>query len=438
MRTVTKFKLAAVVVVLSTIGAMALGAAASAPPPGTGWIQGIAPSALPTTCTASSSGGWGLTEGLSEVKPMNIFITTAAMYSQYPGNNPAGYRPMTWQPSEPCRMAATSYPISDIAIGDVRSQLLYCDDTVNYYDSCTYMKGSDLYVGKVTHSGPDVTERNEIWCANSEWSKRSEWYRYADDTGAGRGDIVQANPSITNSTGYSITGGAYNSSCPFITEIKLSVTYGLYLSTPSVLHDATVIHTSLYWIPGRFIASNPYKSKTPIGLLCAVDITLPQCVGVPGGDETDVSETCPGAPEMTWGNWGWLGDFVFYWANCLFIPTSSLGDSGGRVADAWAASSGGQAVDSVTNTMEALGGITESCGEFVSPVASFPLTMNTCDLATDFLPLKLILAVLALGFTGWFIVKFVMTAFVSIVPGTKVEAFGDRLQKILNQKAGEL
>lgn len=382
-------------VCLVMLGATSASARTS-PPPGSGWKWGIAPSALPTSCSndwgTPTTGGWDERQWISDG---TIAANTASP--------PPAIRALVLEFGEPCYVAGAF--TSSIRWGMVEGQMSYGSA------GTPPSVGSEIYIG-ASAAHPASEHLTYLRCQSSEWATTYTDVYMTTSGGWFLGGLSFGDGAVHNTSGHNWAWDP-SASCAYIREIHLSV---CPLSGFSQTGGTCV---PAIWSAERSFKGVLYEDDPPEEAICKVHPEHPDCVYVLPPetiDGTDFDTVCAYAPVFGWGDWNWLKDFVGHYARCLFQPVNGF-DREGSVGLAWEDSPASE----LNTDMASIAGsvdVTEACGMLFNTGSWSVMPdfgVNTCTWGSWGGPLKTFLSAVVTIFGGIWLIWLTVNTIVGVL-----------------------
>lgn len=208
--------------------------------------------------------------------------------------------------------------------------------------------------------------------------------------------------------------GVSSTSCAYIVSITLRVCTFFEGEPAGCLY--------MEWNADRWRTHTAYPGGDDEGLnlVCTLYPDTPGCYEVLNPtvvDGSDFNAVCGSPPAPAWLDFGWLPEFIGYYAHCLFVPANGW-DRLGWQATAWDASPLGGIADVLTELQTSLA-ISETCGPIGGDAGhGFNFTMSTCTW-TWAAPMKNVLTLAIVIGIAWWVITFV-TRMVIGIPNRKV------------------
>ncbi len=278
--------------------------------------------------------------------------------------------------------------------------------------------------------GPDFGSDVLIRCQASLWSKtstqvignRMNWGSLNNSKDGGA--VYSPGARFLEGTGSNIKWSA--TACPYLVSITFTLhTYAVPTTdvSPNVPRDDWTIT----WSAQRYADGTPYSAAgNPERALCWGIPTAEKprsCLDLlpdPSFDGTDPALVCGDAPEMTWGDFGWLAESIGYYAGCLFNPANGW-DPHGSIPRAWDSSAGGQLAGAIT-TASASFSFSDGCGVLtVLEFGSFTQSLDSCTWSSWAPPIKGFISVAILLAVSFWAVGFIVDNVTSVITKTRMD-----------------
>lgn len=349
-------------------------------------------------------------------------------------NGRAGTAPTVPHPTRPIATWLGEPCVQDVADGargsrwiiPTYSQALSVSGA-NSSIGCTASFASCWFSGQVTIASAPTATDSYIRCASSEWSTtQTAWFAPAGTAAASVGNATIPEGSLLRQ-GHSFFNGNNSSAvtpslaqCPYVTSIFVTTCVyeedvpegGTYPNETRVCHGQT-------WTAERVFQQKVYTPDDPMVELCRLSpgasALCPSILdGVPP-DGTDYDVVCAGAPELTFGDWDALPQWIGHFAHCLFAPANGF-DRKGLVSTAWSSSAAGEVAIAASDAVGAYNW-SESCGVIGTGTGSTfgTVAIDTCSWSSWAGSIRTILSVGILALGGWYIVQFIWSSALSVV-----------------------
>lgn len=228
--------------------------------------------------------------------------------------------------------------------------------------------------------------------------------------------ILDDGVAVSWTTEGTITTGAEAADCPYIVSMLIVVC--VYVG-----HDPDEYGcTDMQWISERFNEGRTYSGSeggTPEESMCALYPATEGCYEVlnpPRVDGSDFDVVCADPPALEGIlDFTWLPEVIGHYAECLFVPVNGW-DANGRIAEAADSVLIDDVFDGFWVLADALWIDPNQCGNLIGPVPDGPLqgfAVDTCDLGSQWTPLRTALewGVWIVG--GFFVVTFIWNNWVA-------------------------